>query len=558
MKTISISKYIIFPSIWLLFFWIYSIVFKKFPTNSDEASYILQALDLTKGNVFLKGWTLSRDNFYSLDTLLYAVGLLLGINQKSLLYLIPALIYSSLVTFLAFFISSLVGSLRKGLIPVAAFLMFPAGMLLDFASSGADHTLTYVFIIAVLILLIGDGLLVYRKYLGAILLGMACFGDPLTYFIGVIPILSSAVYCAYKGFDRIKNRMMVQSCLVAVTLSFILEFLFKFFGGFHSIGYGSNFVDFNKISFNVFLFSGGIRRIFNLDFFGHPILYLPTIIGFIHALFFCLFVCFLYLVLSKKDLFHFTHREALSLYFSVISIFILSFSFLASAIPVDKFSTHYLIFLLIDASIILGLVISKFEASNEYADALKKYNQSIVDFLSLVMDLIWSSFNNRFRKNFRVLSASTLKGFTFVFLVVFALSFFIDSFHKKSPKYLDEKKMINYLEKKGLNYGFSPYWDANVLTVLSEEKVKNRAVLYDGKSIVPYYWLSENTWYCQPKTSFFVLYRPQKDFDISSQNIIRIFGKPVIKKIIGPYRVFIYSVESASNISEIWHTKRCL
>lgn len=534
------GKSLLFVGSWIFLSSLYAIIFAKYPHNSDNAAYVLQALDITKGNVFLNGWTLSRDNFFSLDTILYSIGILLGLDPKKLMFIVPAVIYSTLIISLIYLISSLTG-IRKSFISVAAFLAFPLGMDMDFASMGADHNLTYVFIIITLFLMIKNELSFFEKTSAIILLSMAEFGDPLTYIVGGIPILLTALYCNYKDIDRTKKQSIIRIVFASVLLVQIAKLLVRSFGGFHSTGYGSSFADLDKISHNIYLLIKGLIDIFNMNFFGNAILYLPTTIAFMHALFFCFFIFFLYLITRKKISFIYYDSEIFVMYFSVLSTLLLTISFILSSIPVDFFSCHYLIFTLINAAIIFAVTTNRIGEYEQFHNFLKKSNIIIERILAMILDSIGIDTKRLFQaKEFNFLNFCFLKKIAVIFVIVFAVNFFIDSFKDFHVfPYTEEKNVIHYIEKEKLTHGFSPYWNANILTVLSSGKIKSRAVLYDGNFIAPYHWLSKNTWYCFSNDPFFVIYAPN-DFGINEQTIFKTFGFPTKIKSIGPYRIYSY------------------
>lgn len=57
--------------------------------------------------------------------------------------------------------------------------------------------------------------------------------------------------------------------------------------------------------------------------------------------------------------------------------------------------------------------------------------------------------------------------------------------------------LADYLEKRGCTYGYASFWEANAITVLSDEAVQCRAIDIEETvgSISPAYYQSENSWY---------------------------------------------------------------
>jgi hypothetical protein len=56
-------------------------------------------------------------------------------------------------------------------------------------------------------------------------------------------------------------------------------------------------------------------------------------------------------------------------------------------------------------------------------------------------------------------------------------------------------RLSEFLAGEGLHYGYSGYWHANIVTALSKNRVKVRAVQYEGSSIRPFYFVSRSDWY---------------------------------------------------------------
>jgi hypothetical protein len=55
--------------------------------------------------------------------------------------------------------------------------------------------------------------------------------------------------------------------------------------------------------------------------------------------------------------------------------------------------------------------------------------------------------------------------------------------------------LTDYLISEGLSYGYSGFWDSNIITLLSGNRVKVRAVEFTGYSLGQFYWASKSDWY---------------------------------------------------------------
>jgi hypothetical protein len=109
----------------------------------------------------------------------------------------------------------------------------------------------------------------------------------------------------------------------------------------------------------------------------------------------------------------------------------------------------------------------------------------------------------------------------------------------------------NFLLENGLHYGYAKFWNAGVLSVLSDEKLLVRQVVFDQGLPKPDRWLSSNRWYrpgaWQGET--FLLLSPRnedQDEDPGEQDIInwdllkRYHCKPDRKLVYEKFQIFVF------------------
>jgi hypothetical protein len=58
-----------------------------------------------------------------------------------------------------------------------------------------------------------------------------------------------------------------------------------------------------------------------------------------------------------------------------------------------------------------------------------------------------------------------------------------------------QKALGGYLKRQGLAYGFSTYWNSNIVTVFSGNEIGIRPVWFDGLTIKQYDWTNKADWY---------------------------------------------------------------
>ncbi len=118
-------------------------------------------------------------------------------------------------------------------------------------------------------------------------------------------------------------------------------------------------------------------------------------------------------------------------------------------------------------------------------------------------------------------------------------------------KHHDMDGLKDFLLENGLHYGYSKFWNAGVLSVLSDEKLLIRQVLFDQGLPKPDRWLSSNRWY-RPgawKGKTFLLLSPgneDMDEDPDDADVIdwdlmeRYHCKPVQTLSYEAFRIFVF------------------
>jgi hypothetical protein len=181
------------------------------PINADGASNALQAADLLRGNVLLRGWTLSDVSFYTTELVQYAfLQAIVGLGPD-MIRIAAAMTYTLLVLLVAALAkgraTGLAAATRVGL--AAAIMLVPApGIGYQTLLSSPNHTGTGVPLVVTWLVL--DRALSTRReprwwlpVVIAALLAWGEIGDPLVTFVGALPlVLVSAVRLLRAGAGR--------------------------------------------------------------------------------------------------------------------------------------------------------------------------------------------------------------------------------------------------------------------------------------------------------------------------------------------------------------------
>jgi hypothetical protein len=130
----------------------------------------------------------------------------------------------------------------------------------------------------------------------------------------------------------------------------------------------------------------------------------------------------------------------------------------------------------------------------------------------------------------------------FIVLFIYVVDFFIlEQNLRKSSEPLDP--VIQYLKSHNLREGFATYWSGSITTVLSNGQIQSRAVIYAGRQMSPYHWVSKSSWYRSTHAVFFILDQSSKSFGVDPDIVMKEFGTPAKQKKIGDYTIFIWNHE---------------
>jgi hypothetical protein len=137
--------------------------------------------------------------------------------------------------------------------------------------------------------------------------------------------------------------------------------------------------------------------------------------------------------------------------FSIISAFVISIGYVFTDLCINFMTTRYLMFTALSIYLMISL---------SYRKDYKIWTLLIIILLSL------SSISN--------------------YMFVDKLDYLPNN---------DELDLINYLTHNNLNYGYADYWDSNIITYLSNEKITVLPVTISYSKLMPFRWLSCEKWF---------------------------------------------------------------
>lgn len=451
----------------------YSGIALQFEANSDSASMFLQAIDMARGNILLRGWNLSTVSFYFTEIAPHAIAVAIFGERNILLYIVPAVMYAALVMLLYALMR------QKGTFPSSiaglAYIAIPSVGMIPVIMIGATHIGAYVLIAAAYL---AQGEIEKRGKASIFalaifgLMTLAMFSDGLTLYVGLAPMLLASVIM---GWINKKNFYWLTglACVSALLAAKALAWLFGVLGAFNTPGTPApQFVALHDLDKNIILLFEGMMHMFDGHFFGRPLSSLDTVISALHFLGMLAFIAVIWR--CAKNQIYSENRYAVELSL-LLACAVCIFSYVLSTMPVNIMTTRYLVPFWIFGAALVGRNLSLPRKSISYAAVAASAIYAITLFPGLSYD------------------------------------------HPKGPS----SALVAVLEEKGLEYGYGTFWNASSVTVASNNEVQVRP-LHDG-SLARSTWLTKDDWYSQPAN--FVVLDSQND-SLRSQAIATL-GKPV-------------------------------
>lgn len=466
-----------------LLYWRLSLTLEK---SSDDACYVLEGLDIVRGNVLLRGWTLPLDSFYTIIVPFYALGALLTRNTSTLMYILPAAGYSLLVMMCIAIVWKNVSS-KYRVVSIIIILLaigcpsYPAGP----PNEAAGHISTIIFITAAFYLL-STG----RFLLAAVILVLADVGDPFAIWIGNISI--ALVGLRLMIVDKWSGAKLLILTVACVLLSKVVLLAISLGHGYNiEVGEArSAFVSLGRLGHNLYLLCESVLDLFGANFFGREVLSLETGLILIHLVAVLLIMWALIKLISEP-----IDQHEIIPAFLITAIIVDIAAFLFSDIPVDIDSARFLSPVLIYGVLLVALSWYRLGFEHKYLWVV----------LPVMICAYLTSFGMRVA----------------------------------GPLAPAPTEVFSYLESKGVTHGYGGYWSAGLLTVLSNGRFTVRQVVPRlGGKLGPYQWVSAADWYDMNDARFLI--SDPRDPAVNLSTATTTWGRPEEIRSIGQYRIFIW------------------
>lgn len=423
----------------------------RIPCNSDTANMILEADSILHGNLFLSDWHLTGITFFTTDLPFFVIGVLIAGVSVQAGYIAITLMYVFMILAALLLIKGKRDNLLNFLV-FAGIALIPSTFTLD-----AARVHTALFALAFIAIYFAAKALEEPKKKYYILFGiftaLAVCGDYLGLVVITVPIL---LLC-------IANKVKKPIHLAAVTLAgsgsgIMLERIFLLIGN----------TDKNSLLMGIFLPIEGIgehigyylryvTHMMNANFFGKEIFTIKTPIFGIRILL-LLFVLYIVIVQIRKI---FQPDAKLGFVDAVLSfgLIILTFFMIMTDFGSSLLASRYIFYLPTVAAVLVVL----------YCKEEGIYGKRL--------------YENR-------LPVNLLIGVISVMMV--GACFFSNT---PASSQTVHNRLVEYLQEESLTNGYAAFWDSSVVTVLSDDQIKVRAILEKNGDLRPDYWFCKSSWY---------------------------------------------------------------
>ncbi len=458
---------------------------QRIDINSDMASGIVEAMDMTKGNILLSGWSLSTVSFYFTEIIWYALDILIGGHTYKIAYFMPAVILTVLCVMM------IVSSERKKTSVIFTLFLIgsPAFFMARNVLTPFIHVGTYVFCLAAYcftVRYVNNGC---RAALAAVfaILSLAYFSDTVAIYISLAPalVVVAVSFLRYE-FDK-RWTMILLISLLSVASSALIKFVFSHYGFVVPGVQPTRFATLEGIGKNAGDMFLGIMRLFDADFYGRDPRDSETVM---RCLTFFMLAVFIFILTLRA----FKMKDGKDI-FLLTATLIMPIAFVVSDVSVGVSSIRYILPIFIYGTVFI------------------------------------SSGNTPLMNNSRVF-------WLVAFLAVIPSVHHIkESLHL--PKALNGMKGLSQvLKDNGLTNGYAEFWFASAVSVYGQVQVA--PVNYEKNKIIRRDWLSKGSWYSE-NNRFVIIHD-----DIIKKSAVSSYGEPDNIIRYNGYLVYVWNKKLAS------------
>ncbi len=492
----------VYLALFFVLFALFSRLFGTINQNADDASHFLEANSFLHGNILLKGWFLSPDTFWTIDTPIDALFIFInGFTITTIVYAESA-VYSAIIA-LSFFLMKRGRPLKDAWLPIAAgmlLLLLPSQELTHYASAIAIHVGTIAYFLAALVIIDKVNI----KWLAAILvfflLLLDALGDPFSLYVFVLPVIA-VFFLQWLQSRTIGNALLCSASVAVIPVSMGILRLVTALGGFYTYPSNLTIVNFDGLASNIGLTIQGILLLFGINIWGQPINSALVVESLFRLPILLAVLYFIYIEIKQiRQRCAFQQKTDVVQLILLFALFFTLAAYIFSSYALDLGTTRFLL-----PVVFLGLIVLGRQ-----------------DFTAIAL-------NRR--------THATILGVCAVGYMVFFIPRLLAP--AASPPITPAAV---WLEQNGYTSGYGAYWDSAIITLLTSGKVQVTPVQGNNHSIITYYWLDQQSAYSDQ--SFFLVFasaNPPGNGNVDQQNAINTFGTPDIIKNIGKFTILIWN-----------------
>ena len=484
--------------------------------NSDAAGQALQAWDMLHGNLLLHGWLLGDVSYYTTEVPQYMlVELVRGLNQD-VVHVAAAMTYT-LATLLAALLAKGGSTGRQALVRV----LIAVGIMLapqlasgvNILLSSPDHIGTSVPVMVVWLILDHARPRWYVPVIAGVFLGWATLADMLVLYIGVLPLVLVCAIRVYRAVAVERKPLASQwydlalaaAALAGAAAAVLALRVIHALGGFYMPAPTARIVqDIPALLHNLGIAAEGLLLLGGADFLG----------------------------LRPTAGYFFTMLHVAGVFLAVWGTCLAARRFLRDRDVVDQ---------LLVAGVVVNLAIYVLSSRANVISQTREI-AAVLPFSAALSGRLLAGRLLAGRLLAGRLTAARLMPLLLVVLLGYLAGLAREI--SQPPVAAQNQQLTSWLAARHLHTGLSGYWESNIVTLTSGNRVQIRLVKPSGGRLIAGAYETNAAWYDPARnTANFVVLSPgvpgYPGFS-AEQAVLATFGKPARTYHVGSYTVLVW------------------